>query len=99
MGTPHSALHVVYDDLNALFVRKAEKGIRCSPEIAVLKTLGTASTGQARSVDLVRRVDAGRDRLTACLAQRALAAAVPWRRDSRGARASIAAELQRRAMD
>jgi len=40
MGTPHSALHVVYDDLNALFVRKAEKGIRCSPEIAVLKTLG-----------------------------------------------------------
>jgi len=46
MGTPHSALHVVYDDLNALFVREAEKGIRCSPEIAMLKTLGTALTAK-----------------------------------------------------
>ena len=44
---PTSALHIARYDLSALFVRDEEKGIRCSPEIAMLETPGTPS-GESR---------------------------------------------------
>jgi hypothetical protein len=48
--TPPSTLP--RDDLSALFVREAEKGIRCSPEIAMVRTLAPPQgAGAGKCVD------------------------------------------------
>jgi len=91
MGTPHSALHIVCDDLSALFVREAEKGIRCSPEFAVLETLGMSANGHCGRFYPVRRVDAGR----ALLAK--LAALIPQRESAGGWHGGCQDRRRRRA--